>query len=618
MGLTLGFSILIYYLFVTLLASIIYIFQRHPSFHGHPWKRQRLRIPYIHSRSNSGDLVSEWTVWVAVAAVQILQFAYWAAVYGGTVADFLEWGFWSDIDWWKVVFLATGYNASIQMSLTLLPTSRAGILSTIFHISNDSSIRFHRRSGWIAVILSFVHGFAFCVYTYLRGGMKRVLMLLFMWGADAKRWRSYKGWIEVVGLISVSLFLWVAVNSLDVVRRRKFNWFYFNHFAVLGAIVAAFIHASPVVHYVLPSLALYAADACVRLFNRASAFEAGELTVEPCGYIRLDIKDCDLHAAPGQWVSICVPAVSEFEWHPFTVVRSSPPVPAGNPETHPLLYTPTNSTHAGMSLVIKPADSERSWTRSLLRAWNKARTNDVEGSGKLKVHIEGPYGSLPPAFLSSPYVLILVGGSGVPGGIAIARAALASPHVKKVWFVWTTREPRAAELSCYQDLVADGEAYHAARAGGLSGGGGDRKLVTEVVVTGKGAARMCVESIVKLTVARIGEAQRQQALSVVEEGILLSSLPQKDQHHLPQQQPVVVSLYACGPASLNRAVRRATSYCSSGGLSLSAASSSSSLTLPTSDSSPSSPLLPSSSLQQQSTACGSNVRMLVHVDGYGR
>ncbi|KAJ3031847.1 ferric/cupric-chelate reductase [Rhizophlyctis rosea] len=533
-------SVSIYYAFLLTMAVVTFVFQRAPVFYGHSLKTKRLSLPWS---VGPGILLSEVVVWAAVSVLQTAQFAIWFYIYGLSRDDI----FGEDrgeptvlgMDWvdWKIVYKVLGYPAAIQLALTLLPTSRAGILSSVFRIPFDVALSFHRASGWLAVAFCAAHGVAFCVFALLRGGVKLLMLYFFFWGADERRWRSYKGWVEAVGLISFLLFSWVAFNSLEKVRRRTFNWFYFNHFAVLGAIVGSFIHASPVIHYGLPALALYVADGFVRVFNRSVAFEAGKLVVEACGYIRMDILDCDLHAKPGQWVSINVPAISKSEWHPFTVVSSAPamptlissPVPPLPSESTPLLMqaasasiiTSPESESTGMTLIIKPAASEKSWTRSLIRAYNESKNADEEAHrGHLKVHIEGPYGSLPPNFLNSPYLLVLVGGSGVPGGICLARAALARSSTQRVKFVWTTREDSAGELSSFRELLEFGKR-----------GVGAGKLDAEVILTGRGRGRVDVDEVVYSFVQSVGRGH----------------------------PGAMVSVYGCGPSSLERAVRGATS-----------------------------------------------------------
>ena len=176
-----------------------------------------------------------------------------------------------------------------------------------------------------------------------------------------------------------------------------------------------------------------------------------------------------------------------------------------------------------MTLIIKPVASERSWTRSLVRTFEMQKQSDIEANtgGHVKVHIEGPYGTLPPMFLNSPYYLIVVGGSGVPGGIRLARAALERPSTKGIRFVWTTREEEAERLSCYQEMLE-----HGRRVGG-------GKLDAEVVLTGKGEgrSRMDVRDLVCSYVQSVKELD----------------------------PGATTSLYACGPPGLESAVRVATS-----------------------------------------------------------
>lgn len=444
------FSLVGFYLWLAIVALILAVAQQTSWGHGHTWKHRHISL------SRSVKLTyAEVVVWILVAAHQTLQFAHWYAAYhdrsAGKSSDSLR--------MWQATYKALAYNAAIQLSLTLLPTSRGGLLSTLFGIGYDSSLAFHRSSGAMTVILAAAHFVSYAVFCVMRKGWPAFWRVTLMIGAEPSRVASYRDWLGPVGLASLLLFLWVSLNSLERIRRNHFNWFILNHFAVFGAILLSFVHASPMVYFCFGTLALYVIDSIMRVVNRRRPYMITALTLEQCGYVRLDVADCDIPAKPGQWVSINIPEISRIEWHPFTICKSTPAprrMPS-NPEMQYLLSpTRTPQDHRGLSLLIKPAADDASWTRTLVDTWSAA-LNDPEGGRKsLTVYIDGPHGALPPRFLRSDTVLIIVGGSGIPGGLAIARSILDCPslHTRQILFYWTCKSPAADQLTLWRDLLS--------------------------------------------------------------------------------------------------------------------------------------------------------------------
>ncbi|KAJ3022994.1 ferric/cupric-chelate reductase [Thoreauomyces humboldtii] len=370
-------------------------------------------------------------------------------------------------------YKAIGIPIGIQLSLTLLPTSRGGFLSSIFGIGYDHSLGFHRLSGILTVLLAIAHFAFFMAFSVVRGGWAPFWRVTLMIKATPQAFASYKGWHGPTGLVSLLLFVWVFCNSSEGTRRRSYCWFMINHFSVLGAILLAFVHASPIVWFCFPTLSFYIVDSCARVYNRRRPHAITRMSVEECGYIRLDIGDCHTTARPGQWVALNVPSISGIEWHPFTVAHSTSTAAGAaaklrsKPEESQYLLEspllPSSIEHPtaprGLSLIIRPAFADASWTQKLLTAWTKLQAEDVEAGGvrTLAVHVDGPHGTLPPRFLRSDTILIIVGGSGIPGALAIARAVLdANPATgpKRLILHWTCRSPGAGEMTLWRELLA--------------------------------------------------------------------------------------------------------------------------------------------------------------------
>ncbi|KAI8816150.1 uncharacterized protein EV422DRAFT_623654 [Fimicolochytrium jonesii] len=448
-----------FYAWLILVSLFLVLAQFTPYGHGHRWKHNFLPLTK-HWKPTYAVIL----VWAIVTLHQAAQFVYWFTAYRDRSARrHTE----ATVAVLQAAYKAVAYNAAIQLSLTLLPTSRGGFLSGLFGIGYDASLGFHRVSGLVTTLLAFLHFLLFAAYSVLKSGWPSFLRITFLLHAPPSRYTTYHGWLGPIGLLSLLCFIWVTLSSLERVRRRHYNWFWLNHTAVLLAILLSFVHASPMVWFSLPTLVLYAADSCVRVYNRRRAYTITGLRPEACGYLRVDIADCHVAAQPGQWVSVNIPAISRTEWHPFTVASSTSRSRIAtttlndDPERQHLLYPgqsstshpPTYTSTPGLSLIVKPIPSDSSWTHALLSHWSTY--HPCPSSFPLTIHIDGPHGRLPPRFLHSDTILLLAGGSGIPGALSIARAVLDSSTctARKVYLIWTCRDPNAGEMTLWRELA---------------------------------------------------------------------------------------------------------------------------------------------------------------------
>ncbi|KAI9013200.1 hypothetical protein BC832DRAFT_549028 [Gaertneriomyces semiglobifer] len=444
---------------------------------------------------------------------------------------------------WQATYRAFGFSTAIQLSLTLLPTARQSLLANLFHIPYDASLSFHRSSGCLTILFATVHFIAYGVYAVAKShGWTSFLRVTFMIGASESRIHSYRGWLGPVGLLSLVAFLFIGVTSMPYIRRRFYSFFHMAHFVFVPAIVLAMVHASPMFYYVLPAIALYVTDAVMRWVKKRQPYTLQRAVIEPNGYIRLDIDGWTSVVTPGQWVTVNIPAISSREWHPFTVASSAPISSSSSvvvqcttrdPERQPLLpiLGPTASystlsqpgqhqqhqqhrEQASLCLLIKPTSREDSWTLALSRL-----------PAPTPIHIDGPHGILPPGFLPTPHLLLVAGGSGLPGALALATAALDSPVTQSVTFWWTVKEPNAGMTSLWRDLERHPRATQVL----------DRHLV----VTGgkERMGRVDVGEIFERWLGRLPNGYSPMGASA------------------SRDVDTKISVYTCGPPSLMRSVR---------------------------------------------------------------
>lgn len=118
---------------------------------------------------------------------------------------------------------------------------------------------------------------------------------------------------------------------------------------------------------------------------------------------------CDLAAAPrraGQHVYLCIPAISLYQWHPFTI----------------------SSIGTG-SLLTLHAQAVGPFTRKL---------NEMNDGAQLLALVAGPYGE-PPQVKEYDSVLMIAGGSGITFTMPMLQDMLRkidTKTVRRVDFVW--------------------------------------------------------------------------------------------------------------------------------------------------------------------------------------
>ncbi|KAI8820295.1 uncharacterized protein EV422DRAFT_507001 [Fimicolochytrium jonesii] len=457
-------------------------------------------------------------VWTAVIVFQVLVFAYWwdaankvrveqmrermakgGAATGGhrrraEMAHDTEIHipFTFDI-FCSNMFRASAHPLAIQLALALLPISRRGILSSLLNIDYDDSLQFHRWSGAASVLFAFLHGAAHEAPGFRNRGFVGQMQARFKPAA------TYRNGISLIGFIAALIFLWVGLNAIPYIRRNNYTWFYLNHMLAFVGIGLAFLHASPMFYLSLPALAVYVFDLATRLYSRhRDTCHIIDVRKEDCGYLRVDIAGWEGVYTPGQWVSVKIPELSHFMWHPFTIAsapaqkrigyvgpdiddngRDAPvtvyhddEVPRGEEKKakyrrgesqETVLRNTSDAVPVSnvITLIIKPTNKQGRWTSSLIKLWEKRKGE--EGHSPIKILVDGPHGNLPLGFLESPHIVAIAGGSGIPGALSIANHVLSAsnPHLdQSVDFVWTAREEFAGKLSAFAELQEAHGAVH--------------------------------------------------------------------------------------------------------------------------------------------------------------
>jgi NAD(P)H-flavin reductase len=191
-------------------------------------------------------------------------------------------------------------------------------------------------------------------------------------------WDNFTIVINWVAWLGLTAMVGLAVKC----RRSNYELFhYVHHFAWLYYLIAA-MHAWGFWQYACGGLALYLVDRCVRLSRGATCNAVVSLDlVDGVSIVRLP-SELLRHVA-GQYAFVNIPAVSELQWHPFTI-SSAPSAPE-------------------VSFHIKDM-GEGTWTGQLAAL---ARTQVMT-----EVRVDGPYGRLG-AFSDKRALVLVAGGIGI-------------------------------------------------------------------------------------------------------------------------------------------------------------------------------------------------------------
>jgi NAD(P)H-flavin reductase len=228
------------------------------------------------------------------------------------------------------------------------------------------------------------------------------------------------------GLTAYSSLCFIFFFSLYPIRRYCYALFVSTHFLFLVFIIAAGHHTPYGMRYIATGIILYIINVLAGWFVNTYLTRA-RVHILSGEYTQLVINSNMKHDA-GQHIFVCIPKISPFEWHPFTISSAS-------------------SATGRIELHAKVAGN---YTRNL---------HSLQDGQELNLFIAGPYGSSSKRLGTHESSVIIAGGSGITFGIRHLKelADLAAeqnvPVTQSVTFVWCVRN--AENLRGFEDDIAD-------------------------------------------------------------------------------------------------------------------------------------------------------------------
>jgi predicted ferric reductase len=306
-----------------------------------------------------------------------------------------------------------GYLTCANGLFVVIPASRNSLWAWLLGLPFDKTITIHRWIGRLTFIMCTLH----IVYYFTSG--------YFTEFGDMFAYSTRRS-----GVAAYIALLVVFLTSLERLRRRKYQVFYTLHFSFLFFYLFGAMHAPQFQWYGWLALFIYAFDKLQRIGRGiASKRQVDNVQVVGDGSIlRVSVLK-PRFASPqlGQYVFLCFPEISKWEWHPYTLASS--PL-----ETH-------------YEVDIKALGDH---TKKLLDAF--------QSGSRPVVKIDGPYGRVvinPRRYRSLVFVC---GGIGVTPMISMLRwyylinapqdvAAKQSVHLAEyVYFVWVVDTIKTYEV----------------------------------------------------------------------------------------------------------------------------------------------------------------------------
>lgn len=179
-----------------------------------------------------------------------------------------------------------------------LTAARNSVLSWVVGISFEQALVFHRFIGRLMVLLACIH--ALLHLDYITGN------------TSSQR--------TITGLISLGFGLVIVVSSLNVVRRKYFNLFFWSHIiSFIGFIVGVFLHATGARPFLIASIACYGLDKCIQMVwkwpMRTTVFEKVDDRIVHCQIPKSSISSLLGTHDVGQYIFVNFPSLSLQEWH---------------------------------------------------------------------------------------------------------------------------------------------------------------------------------------------------------------------------------------------------------------------------------------------------------------
>ncbi|CAJ0911559.1 7719_t:CDS:2 [Entrophospora sp. SA101] len=353
----------------------------------------------------------------------------------------------------------------VDAALILFPVCRNLIslfrttpLNTI--IPFDESIEFHKAIGWSILFFSLVHTISHWVnFARLTIDLNEdfiyFLKLNFLSGPGAT------GYVMLISLLIM------VYTAMDKQRRRNFNMFWYLHHLFVPFFGAWAFHGSFCMikpdrppfcdeiasfwKYWIASGTIYIGERILREIRARQNTYISKVVMHPSKVVEIQIKKKSIVTKAGQYIFLCCPAISIFEWHPFTLTSA----PEEDYISVHIRTVGDFTRELAKKLGCDFEEEER--LRKKAKSENRVKSTydgiDISiNSPELKkilprVMIDGPFGSASEDVFKFEVSILIGAGIGVTPFASILKSIWyrvnypkKSTKLRKVYFFWICRD----------------------------------------------------------------------------------------------------------------------------------------------------------------------------------
>ncbi|KAK9765605.1 hypothetical protein K7432_005925 [Basidiobolus ranarum] len=316
----------------------------------------------------------------------------------------------------------------------------------------DKNVAFHKMIGWSILFFTLVHTSAHYVNFYIAANL-----------TDAPHgwfWYAFvtgPGWTGHIMLASLTLLVATAVHR---VRRKYFEVFWYTHhlfgvyfgfFSMHGTFCLIKPDRPPYCSsggsfwkYWIASGLLYLLERIIREVKGRHRTFISKVVLHSSKVVEVQIKKDYIRSKAGQYIFLCCPEVSLYQFHPFTLTSA--------PEEDYI------SVH-----IRVVGNFTREFARRLGCDVDSKKPNSIDpkaGVNRIlpRVMIDGPFGSASEDVFNYEVAVLVGAGIGVTPFASVLKSIwyrvnypMKATRLRKVYFFWICRDKEAFEW--FQDLL---------------------------------------------------------------------------------------------------------------------------------------------------------------------
>jgi len=332
----------------------------------------------------------------------------------------------------------------------------------------DENITFHKATAWSIVAFTVIHVVAHMVNFYrlalldLKAQTTGERFLIFL-STNFTTGPGITGWLMTVILF---VMVWFAIEKR---RRAHFEWFWYSHhlfiiFFGLWQLHGMFCMIPPdrgpkcsyntigvFWRYWLVGGVIWVFERILREVRSRHRTFISKVIEHPSKVIELQIKKEKTTTRAGQYIFICCPEVSYFQWHPFTLTSA----PEEDYISVHIRVVGDFTTALAKAVGCNP-DSKGEKGSNAPAGGKVVGTDTNPPLNRVlpRVMVDGPFGSASEDYLNYETVLLVGAGIGVTPFASILKSIWyrmnnfnsgKPTRLSKVYFTWVIRDFGSAE-----------------------------------------------------------------------------------------------------------------------------------------------------------------------------